>query len=108
MQTADSDAMARSLAAGRRVELHDVGLFSDGTAVKLVGEETFRLCRSYVDEVIMVDTDAICAAIKDVFEDTRIDPRAGGRAGRGGRQGATRRARRCAARRSPPSPAAPT
>jgi threonine dehydratase len=63
--------MARSLAAGRRVQLHEVGLFSDGTAVKIVGEETFRLCRQYVDEVVLVDTDAICAAIKDVFQDTR-------------------------------------
>jgi threonine dehydratase len=71
VQTTDSDAMARSLAAGRRVELAEVGLFSDGTAVKLVGEETFRLCREYVDEVILVDTDATCAAIKDVFQDTR-------------------------------------
>ena len=71
VQTTDSDAMARSLAAGRRVQLHDVGLFSDGTAVRQVGEETFRLCRSYVDEIVLVDTDAICAAIKDVFQDTR-------------------------------------
>ena len=71
VQTTDSDAMARSLAAGHRVALTDVGLFSDGTAVKLVGEETFRLCREYVDEVILVDTDAACAAIKDVFQDTR-------------------------------------
>jgi threonine dehydratase len=71
VQTVDSDAMARSLKAGRRVELHDVGLFSDGTAVKKVGEETFRLCREYLDDVILVDTDATCAAIKDVFQDTR-------------------------------------
>jgi threonine dehydratase len=71
VQTTDSDAMARSLEAGRRVELAEVGLFSDGTAVKLVGEETFRLCREYLDEVILVDTDAACAAIKDVFQDTR-------------------------------------
>jgi len=71
VQTHDSDAMARSLEAGHRVELREVGLFSDGTAVKLVGEETFRLCREYVDEVIRVDTDAACAAIKDVFQDTR-------------------------------------
>jgi threonine dehydratase len=67
----DSDAMARSLAAGRRVKLDQVGLFADGVAVKQVGEETFRLCRQVVDEVILVDTDDICAAIKDVFEDTR-------------------------------------
>ena len=71
VQTTDSDAMARSLQAGRRIELQDVGLFSDGTAVKKVGEETFRLCREYLDDVILVDTDAACAAIKDVFQDTR-------------------------------------
>jgi threonine dehydratase len=71
VQTLDSDAMARSLKAGERVTLPDVGLFSDGTAVRLVGEETFRLAQLYVDEVILVDTDAICAAIKDVFQDTR-------------------------------------
>ncbi|GAB4466527.1 MAG: threonine ammonia-lyase, biosynthetic [Burkholderiaceae bacterium] len=71
VQTEDSDAMARSLEAGRRVQLHDVGLFSDGTAVRMVGEETFRLCRQYVDAMIRVDTDALCAAIKDVFQDTR-------------------------------------
>ncbi len=63
--------MAQSLAAGRRVELTEVGLFSDGTAVKLVGEETFRLCAEYLDGVVTVDTDALCAAIKDVFQDTR-------------------------------------
>ncbi|MCZ7559824.1 MAG: threonine ammonia-lyase, biosynthetic [Burkholderiaceae bacterium] len=71
VQTIDSDTMARSIRAGRRVELHDVGLFSDGTAVKKVGEETFRLCRALLDDVVVVDTDAICAAIKDVFQDTR-------------------------------------
>ena len=71
VQSVDSDAMHRSLAAGRRVSLDSVGLFSDGTAVKTVGRETFRLCRRYVDDVILVDTDAICAAIKDVFQDTR-------------------------------------
>lgn len=71
VQTVDSDAMARSVRAGERVTLGEVGLFSDGTAVKLVGEETFRLARKLVDEFITVDTDAVCAAIKDVFEDTR-------------------------------------
>ncbi|MGI4815761.1 MAG: threonine ammonia-lyase, biosynthetic [Janthinobacterium lividum] len=71
VQTTDSSAMAQSLAAGQRVTLSDVGLFSDGTAVKLVGEETFRLCQAHVDEVVLVDTDALCAAIKDVFQDTR-------------------------------------
>ncbi|MBO9661485.1 threonine ammonia-lyase, biosynthetic [Dokdonella sp.] len=71
VQTEDSDAMARSLEAGKRVELAEVGLFSDGTAVKLAGAETFRLCRAHVDEILRVDTDALCAAIKDVFADTR-------------------------------------
>jgi len=71
VETVDADAMARSLKAGRRITLPDVGLFSDGTAVKLVGKETFRLAREYVDDIILVDTDAICAAIKDVFQDTR-------------------------------------
>ncbi|XLZ68133.1 threonine ammonia-lyase, biosynthetic [Massilia sp. SR12] len=71
VQTMDSDAMGRSLKAGERVTLTDVGLFADGTAVRLVGEETFRLAQQFVDEVIVVDTDAICAAIKDVFTDTR-------------------------------------
>jgi threonine dehydratase len=67
----DSDAMSQSLAAGHRVRLSQVGLFADGVAVKEVGEETFRLCQQYVDDVILVSTDDICAAIKDVFEDTR-------------------------------------
>lgn len=71
VQMNDSDAMMRSVAAGKRVTLDDVGLFSDGTAVKLVGEETFRLTRALVDDFIAVDTDAVCAAIKDVFVDTR-------------------------------------
>jgi threonine dehydratase len=68
----DADAMHRSLKAGRRVKLQQVGLFADGVAVKEVGRETFRLCRDLVDDMVLVDTDAICAAIKDVFEDTRV------------------------------------
>ena len=71
VQMNDSDAMMQSVAAKKRVTLHDVGLFSDGTAVKLVGEETFRIARKLVDDFITVDTDAVCAAIKDVFVDTR-------------------------------------
>jgi len=67
----DADAMAQSLQAGQRVRLPQVGLFADGVAVRQVGEETFRVCRQFVDEVVRVDTDAVCAAIKDVFEDTR-------------------------------------
>jgi threonine dehydratase len=71
VQTHDSDAMLQSVKAGKRVQLADVGLFADGTAVKLVGEETFRLTRELVDDFVVVDTDATCAAIKDVFQDTR-------------------------------------
>ncbi|MGJ7510798.1 threonine ammonia-lyase, biosynthetic [Variovorax sp. GT1P44] len=71
VQMSDSDAMMQSVAAHERVTLSDVGLFSDGTAVKLVGEETFRVASQLVDEFITVDTDAVCAAIKDVFIDTR-------------------------------------
>ncbi len=71
VQMNDSDAMLRSVRAGKRVTLADVGLFSDGTAVKLVGEETFRLARELIDDFVVVDTDAVCAAIKDVFQDTR-------------------------------------
>jgi threonine dehydratase len=72
VEPADADAMARSLKAGRRVKLDQVGLFADGVAVKEVGKETFRLCRKLVDEMVLVDTDEMCAAIKDVFEDTRV------------------------------------
>ena len=71
VEPVDADAMYRSLKKNERVTLAQVGIFADGVAVKQVGEETFRLCRELVDEVILVDTDAICAAIKDVFEDTR-------------------------------------
>jgi len=71
VQMNDSDAMAQSVRAHQRVQLADVGLFSDGTAVKLVGEETFRVAQGLVDEFVLVDTDAVCAAIKDIFVDTR-------------------------------------
>ncbi len=71
VEPVDADAMNQSLKAGKRVRLSQVGLFADGVAVREVGEETFRLCQEYVDEIILVDTDATCAAIKDVFEDTR-------------------------------------
>jgi len=72
VEPADADAMTRSLKAGRRIKLEHVGLFADGVAVKEVGRETFRLCRELVDEMVLVDTDEMCAAIKDVFEDTRV------------------------------------
>ena len=71
VEAVDAEAMTKSLQAGERVMLEQVGLFADGAAVKQVGAETFRLCQAYVDEMIVVDNDAICAAIKDVFEDTR-------------------------------------
>ena len=71
VQTYDSDAMRRSVDEGKRVTLKEVGIFSDGTAVKQVGKETFRLVKNLVDDIVLVDTDAICAAIKDVFQDTR-------------------------------------
>ncbi len=71
VQMNDSNAMIQSVAAKQRVTLADVGLFSDGTAVKLVGEETFRVANGLVDGFMEVNTDAVCAAIKDVFVDTR-------------------------------------
>ncbi|HLP87129.1 MAG TPA: threonine ammonia-lyase, biosynthetic [Nostocaceae cyanobacterium] len=71
VEPVDANAMYQSLQAGERVRLSQVGLFADGVAVREVGEETFRLCQQYVDEIILVDTDDTCAAIKDVFEDTR-------------------------------------
>lgn len=71
VEASDANAMVQSLKAGRRVFLKDVGLFADGAAVKTVGEETFRICQEVVDDIILVSTDEICAAIKDTFEDTR-------------------------------------
>ncbi|MEQ1598983.1 MAG: threonine ammonia-lyase, biosynthetic [Methylotenera sp.] len=71
VEAKDAEAMTESLKKGERVILDQVGLFADGAAVKQVGEHTFKLCQQYVDEMIVVDNDAICAAIKDVFEDTR-------------------------------------
>ncbi|MCP9774488.1 threonine ammonia-lyase, biosynthetic [Cyanobium sp. WAJ14-Wanaka] len=71
VEPTDADAMTQSLAAGKRVRLDQVGLFADGVAVREVGELTFALAQRCVDRMVTVDTDAICAAIKDVFEDTR-------------------------------------
>jgi threonine dehydratase len=71
VEPADAASMHESLKAGRRVTLERVGIFADGVAVRRVGEETFALCREHVDEVVLVSTDEICAAIQDVFEDTR-------------------------------------
>jgi len=67
----DADAMDRSLKSGRRVVLDHVGIFADGVAVRQVGEETFRLCKQFVDEMVIVTNDEICAATKDIFEDRR-------------------------------------
>ena len=74
----DAAAMYQSLQAGRRVTLERVGMFADGVAVRRVGEETFELARRYVDEILLVDTDEICAAIQDIFEDTRAIPEPAG------------------------------
>jgi threonine dehydratase len=71
VEPVDADAMTRSLKAGRRVVLDHVGLFADAVAVKQVGKETFRIAKKLVDEMVVVDTDEMCAAIKDVFEETR-------------------------------------
>jgi threonine dehydratase len=71
VEPTDSAAMKTSLLAGKPVTLDHVGIFADGVAVRRVGEETFRLCQALVDEIITVDTDEICAAIKDIYEDTR-------------------------------------
>ncbi len=68
----DSDAMKRSLEEGRRVRLKKVGLFADGVAVKQVGVETFKIAREHVHGIVTVTADEICAAIKDIFEDTRV------------------------------------
>jgi threonine dehydratase len=75
----DSAAMRDSLAAGTPVSLEHVGIFADGVAVRRVGDETFRLCKEFVDEIITVDTDQCCAAIRDIFEDTRsiVEPAGG-------------------------------
>jgi threonine dehydratase len=71
VEAKDAEAMTESIKQHHRVILEHVGLFADGAAVKQVGEHTFNICQQYVDEMIVVDNDAICAAIKDVFEDTR-------------------------------------
>lgn len=71
VEPGDSAAMRDSLAAGKPVTLQHVGLFADGVAVRRVGDETFRLCREFVDDIVTVNTDQCCAAIRDIFEDTR-------------------------------------
>jgi threonine dehydratase len=78
VQAVDADAMARSLESGTRVALDEVGLFADGTAVKQVGALTFALCQQHVDAMLRVDTDAICAAIRDIYQETRSVPEPSG------------------------------
>jgi threonine dehydratase len=78
VQACDADSMARALDKGERISLDDVGLFADGTAVKQVGALTFSLCQQYVDGMLRVDTDAICAAIRDIYQDTRSVPEPSG------------------------------
>ena len=68
VETHDADALNQSLKAGERLTLKEVGLFADGTAVRQIGEETFRICANLVDEIVLVSNDEICAAVKDVFE----------------------------------------
>ena len=109
MQPVDSDAMARSLAARPpRRRCRTSGLFADGVAVKQVGRETFRLARELVDEMMTVDTDATCAAIKDVFEDTRSILEPAGALAIAGVKAWVREASRARTARSSRSPAAPT
>lgn len=72
VESDESACLQAALAAGKPVPLEHVGIFADGVAVKIIGDETFRLCQQYIDEVITVSTDEICAAIKDIFDDTRV------------------------------------
>ncbi|ATM97690.1 threonine dehydratase [Yersinia frederiksenii] len=71
VEAEDSACLQAALKAGKPVDLARVGLFAEGVAVKRIGDEPFRLCQEYLDEVITVDSDAICAAVKDLFEDVR-------------------------------------
>ena len=71
VESDDAACLDAAIKAGRRVRLKEVGIFADGTAVAQIGKETFRLLKDLVDEVITVTTDEICAAIKDVYNDTR-------------------------------------
>ena len=71
VESKDSACLYAALKAGQPTDLERVGLFADGIAVKRIGEETFRLCQQYVDDVVLVDNDQICAALKDIFENVR-------------------------------------
>ena len=80
----DAPSMQKALAAGTRITLDSVGLFADGVAVRQVGEENFRVCQDCIDEVILVSTDEICAAVKDTFDDTRASAEPAGAVGLAG------------------------
>lgn len=71
VEAEDSACLKAALDAGHPVDLPRVGLFAEGVAVKRIGDETFRLCQEYLDDIVTVDSDAICAAMKDLFEDVR-------------------------------------
>ncbi|GAA5823487.1 hypothetical protein JCM3770_004475 [Rhodotorula araucariae] len=81
VETYDADALAQTLRAGEHLTLSEVGLFADGTAVRKIGDETLRVCAELVDEIILVSNDELCAAIKDVFQDTRSVPEPSGALG---------------------------
>lgn len=84
VEAEDSACLKAALDAGHPVDLPRVGLFAEGVAVKRIGDETFRLCQEYLDDIITVDSDAICAAMKDLFEDVRAVAEPFRRAGAGG------------------------
>ena len=71
VEPADAACLYEAMKAGERIMLESVGIFADGVAVRQIGENTFPICQKYVDEVITIGTDEICAAIKDIFDDTR-------------------------------------
>ncbi|GAA5915978.1 hypothetical protein JCM8208_002818 [Rhodotorula glutinis] len=81
VETHDADALAQTLRAGEHLTLNEVGLFADGTAVRKIGDETLRVCAELVDEIVLVSNDELCAAIKDVFQDTRSVPEPSGALG---------------------------
>lgn len=83
VEAEDSACLKAALEAGHPVDLPRVGLFAEGVAVKRIGDETFRLCQEYLDDIVTVDSDAICAAMKDLFEDVRAVAELSG-AGAGG------------------------
>ncbi len=78
VESDEAPSLKRSMEAGKPVLLNKIGIFADGAAVRLVGEETFRVANKYVDEVLLVTNDEICAAVKDIFEDTRSIPEPAG------------------------------